>query len=295
MASSSPDATADISLLADLMTLPPLLSDSDEEILRRYEARTYSISDGIFLHSLHQVRRRLRGRDFAHRRLLEARAGPAGAPAFKASALAPGFAIPALSVCLGAPIFRKDDPQKAAIFEAVPLSTTGGGMTGGARGDLVVKVIPTARPGAREGIEREVALQTEAHALGLSPAVHGLVHSDALPCSFLLMDRVHGSSLADDEDGSADPDFFVENYPAEAAQVRSILRKLAEASIFYPDRTAYNFMRVHAKGTPEAKAPVPRLCVIDFEHATKEASKERCLLEAEAEPIWNEHFTSSKP
>jgi hypothetical protein len=270
----------------------PLLSDSDEEILRRYHARTYSISDGAFLSDLHAVRRRLRAREFAHRRQLEARAGPA-APTFKASALAPGFAIPALGVCLGAPIFRKDDPRKAAIFAAQPMMASAGAGAGAAadsRGDLVVKVIPTARPGAREGIEREVALQTEAHALGLSPAVHGLVHSDTLPCSFLLMERVLGSSLADDEEESADPDYFVDNYPAEAGQVRSILRKLAAASILYPDRTAYNFMRVHAKGTPEAAAPVPRLYVIDFEHATKESSKELCLIEAEAEPIWNEDF-----
>jgi len=93
---------------------------------------------------------------------------------------------------------------------------------------------------SRSTIDREAALQTRAHALGLAPRVVGIERREdtsANPQDTLVMDVVDGENLFSQygDDASA--------VPADVwARVVQAMRLLRKAGIDFVDCTSFNFM-----------------------------------------------------
>lgn len=97
--------------------------------------------------------------------------------------------------------------------------------------------------------KREVAIQKIAARLGVAPAIHSIVKHNQM--SVVLMQKIHGSSLADFYGSDPIPTHVWD-------QVKAILQLLWNNGIEYKDITPYNFML-----EPDAG----KVWIVDFGHA----------------------------
>jgi aminoglycoside phosphotransferase len=125
----------------------------------------------------------------------------------------------------------------------------------------IVKIIPYRR---KTNVENEVRLLRYTASLNLSPSVYSVTYHTNY--TYVVMDHVQGSNLADIHGRIIlNNTWFITNLKETHAEVCKILRFLANHGIVYPDRSAWQFIRV-ADG---------RLVLLDMEHAeksTKEAA-----------------------